>query len=91
MLGQHSGGEAVADSQIRGDLSLFLSDGWDAEICLACFLWRCCHVWLHSSLAGRKPHEISVALVGFIAKASGWDFHATNRSRLVSSRKRPPI
>lgn len=34
------------------------SDGWDAEISLARFLWRCCHVRPHSSLGGRTPHEV---------------------------------
>jgi len=34
------------------------SDGWDAEIRLARFLWRYSHVRPHSSLGGRTPHEI---------------------------------
>ncbi len=34
------------------------SDGWDAEICLARFLWRSCHVWPHSSLGGKTPHAV---------------------------------
>ena len=33
------------------------SDGWEAEISLARFLWRYCHVRPHSSLRGRTPHE----------------------------------
>jgi len=33
------------------------SDGWDAEISLARFLWRYRHVRPHSSLGGRTPHE----------------------------------
>jgi putative transposase len=33
------------------------SDGWEAEISLARFLWRYCHVRPHSSLGGRTPHE----------------------------------
>ncbi len=32
------------------------SDGWDAEINLAHFLWRYCHVRPHSSLGGRTPY-----------------------------------
>jgi putative transposase len=31
------------------------SDGWEAEISLARFLWRYCHVRPHSSLAGKLP------------------------------------
>ena len=34
------------------------SDGWEAEISLARFLWRCCHVRPHSSLRGRTPHDV---------------------------------
>ena len=34
------------------------SHGWDAEISLARFLWRYCHVRPHSSLGGRTPHEV---------------------------------
>ena len=34
------------------------SDGWDAEISLARFLWRYCHVRPHSSLGGKTPHEV---------------------------------
>jgi putative transposase len=34
------------------------SDGWDAEIGLARFLWRYCHVRPHSSLGGRTPHTV---------------------------------
>jgi putative transposase len=34
------------------------SDGWDAEISLARFLWRYCHVRPHSALGGRTPHEV---------------------------------
>ncbi len=34
------------------------NDGWEAEISLARFLWRYCHVRLHSSLGGRTPHEV---------------------------------
>lgn len=34
------------------------SDGWDAEISLARFLWRYCHVRPHSSLGGRTPQEV---------------------------------
>ena len=33
------------------------SDGWEAEISLARFLWRYCHVRPHSSLGSRTPHE----------------------------------
>ncbi|WP_071778041.1 integrase core domain-containing protein [Synechococcus sp. WH 8016] len=33
------------------------SDGWDAEINLARFLWRYCHVSPHSTLGGRISHE----------------------------------
>ena len=34
------------------------SDGWEAEISLARFLWRYCHVRPHSSLGGRTPYEV---------------------------------
>ena len=34
------------------------SDGWEAEISLARFLWRYCHVRHHSSLGGRTPPEV---------------------------------
>ena len=34
------------------------SDGWDAEISLAGFLWRYCHVRPHSSLGDKTPHEV---------------------------------
>jgi len=34
------------------------SDGWEAEIRLARFLWRYCHVRPHSSLGGRTPNEV---------------------------------
>ena len=34
------------------------SDGWEAEICLAHFLWRYCHVRPHSSLGGRTPNAV---------------------------------
>jgi len=34
------------------------SDGWKAEISLDRFLWRYCHVRLHSSLEGRTPHGV---------------------------------
>jgi putative transposase len=34
------------------------SDGWEAEISLARFLWRYCHVRPHSSLGGRTPNEV---------------------------------
>jgi len=34
------------------------SDGWEAEISLARFLWRYCHVRPHSSLGGRTPHGV---------------------------------
>ena len=34
------------------------SDGWDAEIRLARFLWRYCHVKPHSSLGGKTPYEV---------------------------------
>lgn len=33
-------------------------DGWEAEISLACFLWRYCHVRPHSALGGRTPYEV---------------------------------
>jgi len=36
------------------------SDGWDAEISLARFLWRYCHVRPHSSLGGKTPHEVYI-------------------------------
>jgi hypothetical protein len=34
------------------------SDGWQAEISLARFLWRYCQVGPHSSLRARTPYEI---------------------------------
>ena len=34
------------------------SDGWEAEISLARFLWRYCHVRPHSSLGGRTPYGV---------------------------------
>jgi hypothetical protein len=34
------------------------SDDWDAEISLARFLWRYCHVRPHSSLGGKTPYAI---------------------------------
>lgn len=34
------------------------SDGWEAEISLARFLWRYIHVRPHSSLGGRTPQEV---------------------------------
>jgi putative transposase len=34
------------------------SDGRDAKISLARFLWRYCHARPHSSLGGRTPHEV---------------------------------
>ena len=34
------------------------SDGWEAEIGLARFLWRYCHVRPHSSLGGKTPHQV---------------------------------
>ena len=34
------------------------SDGWEAEISLARFLWRYCHVRPHNSLGGKTPHEV---------------------------------
>jgi putative transposase len=33
-------------------------DGWEAEISLARFLWRYCHVRPHSSLGGKTPHQV---------------------------------
>jgi len=36
------------------------SDGWEAEISLARFLWRYCYVRPHSSLGGRTPHEVNI-------------------------------
>lgn len=34
------------------------SDGWEAESCLAQFIWRHYNVWPHSSLGGRIPHVV---------------------------------
>ncbi len=34
------------------------SDGWEAEISLAHFLSRYCHVRPHSSLGGKTPHQV---------------------------------
>jgi putative transposase len=33
-------------------------DGWEADISLAHFLWRYCHVRPHSSLGGRTPQSV---------------------------------
>jgi putative transposase len=37
-------------------------DGWDAEVSLARFLWRYCHVRPHRSLGGRTPHMVYSAI-----------------------------
>jgi transposase InsO family protein len=34
------------------------ADGWDAEIRLARFIWRYCHVRPHRSLGGRTPYVV---------------------------------
>ncbi|MFM7676484.1 MAG: transposase [Synechococcus sp.] len=34
------------------------SDDWEAEISLARFQWRYCHVRPHSSLGGRTPYKV---------------------------------
>jgi putative transposase len=34
------------------------SDGWEAEVSLARFLWMYCHVRPHSALGGRTPQEV---------------------------------
>ena len=34
------------------------SDGWEAEISLARFLWRTCHGRPHSSLGGKTPYAL---------------------------------
>jgi putative transposase len=34
------------------------NDGWEAEVNLARFLWRYCHVRPHSSLEGKTPQEV---------------------------------
>ena len=34
------------------------NDGWEAEVNLARFLWRYCHVRPHSSLGGKTPQEV---------------------------------
>ncbi|MCP9934817.1 integrase core domain-containing protein [Cyanobium sp. Candia 9D4] len=34
------------------------SDGWEAEVRLARFLWRYCHLRPRSSLGGRTPNEV---------------------------------
>jgi putative transposase len=34
------------------------SDGWEAEISLARFLWSYCHVRPHSSLGGKTPYAV---------------------------------
>nr|WP_315855569.1 integrase core domain-containing protein [Synechococcus sp. RedBA-s] len=36
------------------------SDGWEAEVSLARFLWRDCHVRPHSALGGRTPQEVYI-------------------------------
>ena len=33
-------------------------DGWEAEVNLARFLWRYCHVRPHSSLGGQTPQKV---------------------------------
>ncbi|MGB5239813.1 MAG: integrase core domain-containing protein [Prochlorococcaceae cyanobacterium] len=55
---------AQFDDQVQGqrgaenDHPLPAPDGWEAEISLARFLWRYCHVRPHSSLGGRTPHRV---------------------------------
>jgi putative transposase len=34
------------------------SDGWEAELRLARFLWRYCHVRPHSALGGKTPYKV---------------------------------
>ncbi len=34
------------------------SNGWEAEISLARFLWRYCHLRPHSSLGGKTPYFV---------------------------------
>jgi putative transposase len=34
------------------------SDGWEPEISLARFLWRYCHVRLHSPLGVKTPYAV---------------------------------
>jgi putative transposase len=34
------------------------SDGWEAEISLARFLWKYAHVRPHNALGGKTPHEV---------------------------------
>ena len=34
------------------------NDGWEAEVSLARFLWRYCHVRPHSFLGGKTPQEV---------------------------------
>ena len=36
------------------------NNGWEAEINLARFLRRYCHVRPHSSLGGKTPHEVYI-------------------------------
>jgi putative transposase len=36
------------------------SDSWEAEISLARFLWRYCHVRPHSSLGGKTPYVVYI-------------------------------
>jgi hypothetical protein len=48
-------------SRCRSRVELYLraySGGWEAEISLARFLWRYCHVRPHSTLGSRTPHEV---------------------------------
>ena len=51
--------EACRQSRVEVYLSAY-SDGWEAEISLARFLWSYCHVRPHSSLGGKTPHEVYI-------------------------------
>jgi len=56
--GERSSTQPKASRQSRVEVYLHAySDGWEAEISLARFLWRYCHVRPHSSLGSRTPHE----------------------------------
>ena len=44
------------------------SDGWEAEICLARFLWKYCRVRPHSALGGRTPHAAYTETETFSAR-----------------------
>ncbi|WP_353617850.1 integrase core domain-containing protein [Synechococcus sp. CCAP 1479/9] len=54
----HPEGEVVAHSQVRGDLLIRYSDGWEAEFSQARFFRSYGHVRPHSALGDQTPNEV---------------------------------